>query len=132
MSGMQMLAGGGVLFLIAAPFENWSAFSFADVSARSWFGFWYLILVASLLGYTAYIYLLTNATPVQASTYAYVNPVVAVALGAMFGAEPLSPRVVVASVVIVAAVALIVTFGTRHATPPRPSPPIPVSATDAA
>ena len=131
MSGMQMLCGGAVLFALAAPFEPWSAFSLADVTSKSWFGFWYLVLIASILGYTAYIYVLTNATPVQASTYAYVNPVVAVALGAWFAAEPLTPRVLVASVVIIAAVALIVTFGQRHAPSLATSPTAaPHSATD--
>jgi drug/metabolite transporter (DMT)-like permease len=119
MSGMQMLVGGAVLFTLAAPLQDWNAFSLGEVTAKSWFGFWYLILVASLLGYTAYIYVLTKATPVQASTYAYVNPVVAVALGAWFGDEPLSPRVLVASAIIIAGVVLIVTYGTRHAPPPE-------------
>ena len=114
-----MLCGGAVLFALAAPLQDWNAFALVQVTPKSWFGFWYLILVASLLGYTAYIYVLTKATPVQASTYAYVNPVVAVALGAWFGSEPLSPRVLVASAIIIAGVVLIVNYGTRHATPPE-------------
>lgn len=131
MSGMQMLCGGAVVFALAAPLENWTAFSLAEVTGKSWFGFWYLILVASLLGYTAYIYVLTNATPVQASTYAYVNPVVAVALGAWFGGEELTPRVLVASVIIIAAVVLIVTYGTRQApSAPASSTASPSSAAD--
>jgi drug/metabolite transporter (DMT)-like permease len=134
MSGMQMLAGGAVLFSLAAPLQDWTAFSLTAVTAKSWFGFWYLILVASLLGYTAYIYVLTNATPVQASTYAYVNPVVAVALGAWFGSEPLSPRVLIASAIIIAGVVLIVNYGTRHAAPPARSESVaaPSSARDPA
>lgn len=131
MSGMQMLCGGAVVLALAAPLENWSVFSFAAVTGKSWFGFWYLVLVASLLGYTAYIYVLTNATPVQASTYAYVNPVVAVALGAWFAGEVLTPRTLMASVVIIAAVVLIVTFGQRHS-PSVSTRAAPHSATDPA
>ncbi len=115
MSGMQMLCGGAVLLTIASTFENWSAFSFSAVTSSSWWSFWYLVFVASLLGYTAYIYVLTNASPVTASTYAYVNPVVAVALGAWFGGEELSARVLVASAVIIAGVVLIVSYGAGYA-----------------
>lgn len=115
MSGMQMLCGGAVLLTISSTFENWNAFSFASVTTNSWISFWYLVFVASLLGYTAYIYVLTNASPVTASTYAYVNPVVAVALGAWFGGEDLSARILVASAIIIAGVVLIVSYGTGYA-----------------
>ncbi|MGQ0650086.1 MAG: EamA family transporter [Gemmatimonadaceae bacterium] len=111
MSGMQMIAGGAVLVAVSFLTDEWSGFSVGAVTTRSWFAFVYLVLVASLAGFTAYVYLLTNASPARASTYAYVNPVVAVALGAVFGGESLSPRVGVAAAVIVAAVALIVTAG---------------------
>jgi drug/metabolite transporter (DMT)-like permease len=114
-SGMQMLSGGAVLLVATLVLHDWSSFSFAAVSAKSWFAFAYLALVASLAGYTAYIYLLTHATPARAATYAYVNPVVAVALGAVFADEPLSPRLGVAAAVIVGAVAMIVWSGTRSA-----------------
>jgi drug/metabolite transporter (DMT)-like permease len=113
MSGMQMLAGGTVLLAVSALGGGWSGFSPAAVSPKSWFAFAYLVLAASLAGFTAYVYLLNHASPARASTYAYVNPVVAVALGAVFGGEALSPRVGVAAAVIVGAVALIVTSGAR-------------------
>lgn len=115
MSGMQMLCGGAVLLTISSAFENWNAFSFTAVTTGSWISFWYLVFVASLLGYTAYIYVLTNASPVTASTYAYVNPVVAVALGAWFGGEELSARILIASAIIIAGVVLIVSYGTGYA-----------------
>jgi drug/metabolite transporter (DMT)-like permease len=80
-------------------------------------GFWYLVLVASLGGFTAYAYVLRHATAARASTYAYVNPVIAVALGAVYAGEPLSPRIMVAAATIVGAVALIVSAGA-----PKPAP----------
>ena len=118
MSGMQMLCGGTMLFLVSSLAGGWRGFHLAQVSASSWAGFAYLVFAASIGAFTAYVYLLRHATAARAATYAYVNPVVAVALGAMFGGEPLSARVGVASVVIVGAVALIVTAGAR-----RPSEP---------
>ena len=113
MSGMQMLSGGAVLLVLSALAGGWAGFSPAAVTPKSWAAFVYLVLVASLAGFTAYVYLLHHASPARASTYAYVNPVVAVALGALFGGEVLSPRVGVAAGVIVAGVALIVAAGSR-------------------
>ena len=113
MSGMQMFAGGGLLLVVSSLSGGWEGFHPAAVTGKSWFGFTYLVLVASLAGFTAYVYLLTHASPARAATYAYVNPVVAVALGALFGGERLNPRVGLAAAVIVGAVALIVTAGAR-------------------
>jgi drug/metabolite transporter (DMT)-like permease len=81
------------------------------VSLKSFVSFAYLILIGSLLGYSSYMYLLGVTSAARASTYAFVNPVVAVILGALFAAEPLSPRVLAAGAIIVAAVALITLFG---------------------
>lgn len=107
-SGMQMLAGGAVLLAVCVVAFDWRHFDYGAVTTKSWLSFWYLALVASLAGFTAYIYLLAHATPAKASTYAYVNPVVAVALGAMFAGEELNLRVLLAAAVIVGAVALVV------------------------
>jgi drug/metabolite transporter (DMT)-like permease len=84
-------------------------FDVAAVSAESWAGLLYLLLVGSLVGYTTFAWLLTVAPLPRVATYAYVNPVVAVILGSLILSEPLTPRTIVASVVIVAAVVLIVT-----------------------
>ena len=127
LSGMQMTAGGAALLLVSSLAGGWDGFSVAAVSTRSWVGLTYLVLVASLAGFTAYIYLLTHASPARASTYAFVNPVVAVSLGALFGGEPLSARVGAAAAIIVAAVAVIVTAGSPPpSTPAEPLPEAPL------
>jgi drug/metabolite transporter (DMT)-like permease len=115
LSGMQMIAGGAVLSVIAAATGQWRGFSFAATPAIAWWSFAYLVTFGSLIAFSAYMYLLTATTPARVSTYAYVNPVVAVFLGWAFADEALSARVLVASGVIVGAVALIVSFGASGA-----------------
>ena len=106
-----MLAGGLVVTLIALAVGDFGRFDATAVSFKSVFAFAYLILIGSLLGYSSYMYLLGVTSAARASTYAFVNPVVAVILGAIFAAEPVSPRVMAAGAIIVAAVALITLFG---------------------
>jgi drug/metabolite transporter (DMT)-like permease len=120
MSGMHMLCGGTLLFVVSTALGGWRGFHISAVTPQSWVGFAYLVLVASLAGFTAYVYLLTHTTAARASTYAFVNPVVAVGLGAMFGGEPLTPRIGLAATVIVGAVALIVFAGRKVAEKPVP------------
>ncbi|MBC7897715.1 MAG: EamA family transporter [Cytophagaceae bacterium] len=118
MSGMHMLCGGTLLFVVSTALGGWSGFDIGAVTPSSWLGFTYLVLVASLAGFTAYVYLLTHTTAARASTYAFVNPVVAVALGAWFGGEPLTPRIGLAATIICGAVALIVFAGRKVADTP--------------
>ncbi len=108
-TGLQMFLGGLFLLLLGAVTGELAGWDPATVTGRSVAALVYLILVGSMVGYTAYQWLLTVAPLPRISTYAYVNPVVAVILGAVILAEPFTPREAVASVVIVAAVALIVT-----------------------
>lgn len=110
-SAVQMLAGGLVVSLIALAVGDFGRFDPTAVSFKSVSSFAYLILVGSLVGYSSYMYLLGVTSAARASTYAFVNPVVAVILGALFAAEPVSPRVLAAGAIIVAAVALITLFG---------------------
>ena len=81
----------------------------AEVSARSFAGFVYLTTIGSLVGFTAFIWLLQHQPPSRVSTYAYVNPVVAVFLGWAIAGEPLTTRTVIAAAIIIGAVALITT-----------------------
>ena len=81
---------------------------------RSLLSLLYLIVFGSLLGYSAYVWLLRVATPALASTYAYVNPVVAVFLGWLLAGERITGRVVLASAIIVGAVALITSARARR------------------
>jgi drug/metabolite transporter (DMT)-like permease len=85
------------------------------ISRTSWLAVLYLIVFGSLVGFSAYVWLLRSAPLSLVSTYAYVNPVVAVVLGAIFIGEALTLRVLVAGTIILAAVALIVVARNRAA-----------------
>jgi drug/metabolite transporter (DMT)-like permease len=115
-AGMQMLAGGGLLLLLALIAGDFPRLNLNNASWVSIGAFFYLLVFGSLIGFTAYSWLLHNVTPARAATYAYVNPVVAVLLGWFFAREPLTPRMLVAAAVIVGSIALITTFGREHAT----------------
>jgi drug/metabolite transporter (DMT)-like permease len=106
-SGTQMFAGGVCLVVVALVTGEGAQLDLAHASTRSLLGFAYLVSFGSLIGYTAYYYLLTHTTAAKASTYAYVNPVVAVLLGWAFANEPVTSRTLVAAAVILAGVAII-------------------------
>lgn len=107
-ASMEMLAGGGGLLLLGFAAGEGRALSHPNISAHSWWALAYLISFGSLLGFTAYHWLLTVSTPSRVATYAYVNPVIAVLLGWALGGESLTARIVVAAAVIVSAVAIII------------------------
>jgi drug/metabolite transporter (DMT)-like permease len=113
-TAMEMLMGGLLLFTAGLATGEWAALHWEAVSVRSSVSFVYLIVFGSLVGFTAYIYLLNVTTPARASTYAYVNPVVAVILGRVLGGEPISARTGLAAAVIVTAVAVITTDRARR------------------
>jgi drug/metabolite transporter (DMT)-like permease len=106
-TGMEMLAGGVGLLLFGLMVGETSGLDLAAISARSWWAWIYLVGVGSILGYSAYVYLLHQTTPALASTYAYVNPVIAVLLGWALAGEPVSLRTWVAAAVILTGVAVI-------------------------
>ena len=106
-TAMQMLAGGAVLLLLSFVLGEPWAFDVNSVSLRSALGILYLIVFGSIVAFSAYIWLLRVSTPARVSTYAYVNPVVAVLLGWALADEGLTMRVGVAAAVIVSGVALI-------------------------
>ncbi len=110
-TAMEMVAGGAILLAVAGLTGELGAFSVPAVSARSVVALGYLIVAGSLLGFSAYVFLLGATTPARVATYAYVNPVVAVFLGWLGAGETVTPRTLVAAVVIVAAVALIIRHG---------------------
>jgi drug/metabolite transporter (DMT)-like permease len=112
-SGIQMLAGGAVTFAEALISGEPARFQPDSVSNASLIALVYLIFIGSMLAYTSYAWLLRNAPLSLVGTYAYVNPVVAVGLGTLFLGETLSVRTVIASVIILAAVAIIVTARSR-------------------
>jgi drug/metabolite transporter (DMT)-like permease len=108
-TGMEMFCGGALLFLLSVAAGEPMRFDPADVSARSIAGFIYLVSIGSLVGFTAYIWLIQHQPAARVSTYAYVNPVVAVFLGWALAGEPLTLRTVVAAAIIIGAVVLITT-----------------------
>jgi drug/metabolite transporter (DMT)-like permease len=112
-TAMEMIAGGAILFGASALLGEWPGFSLAAVSSRSLFALLYLIVAGSLLGFTAYIFLLGATTPARVSTYAYVNPVVAVFLGWALAGEGVTARTVIAALAIVGSVAVIIRYGGR-------------------
>ncbi len=107
-TAMQMLAGSAVLFALAVVTGDIFRLRPAEITTASLAAVAYLILVGSLVGYTAYVWLLRVAPISLVSTYAFVNPVIAVLLGWLILAEPLEPRTVAAGAIIVVAVAVIV------------------------
>ena len=121
-SSLQMLSGSVALTLMAWAHGDFAAWDFGAVSSRSWIAFTYLVLFGSLIGFSTFVWLLKNTTPARVSTYAYVNPVVAVFLGWAVLAEPITPRTLVASAIIVGAVAIITTRQTKQA-PAAAQPP---------
>jgi drug/metabolite transporter (DMT)-like permease len=112
---MQCLAGGVTLLLIAIFSGELHGFHLAQITTRSWIAVFYLAAFGSALGFSAYVYLLKHSNATHVSTYAFVNPVVALLLGWSLGSEALTLRTMLASVVILAAVILVITA--RRATP---------------
>lgn len=108
-TGMKLLGGGALLLVAGTVFGEWPAVNFAAMSTRSLLALLYLIVFGSIVGFTAYLWLLKNASLASASTYAYVNPIVAVLLGWALAGEAVTARILIATTVIVSAVVLITT-----------------------
>lgn len=119
-AGAAMAAGGVLLAVAGVAGGELSELELSSVSAESLGGLAYMIVFASLVGFSAYVWLLRVAPTSLVSTYAYANPVVAVLLGWAVLGEAITPRVLLAGAAIVAAVALIVSAGSsREAAPSR-------------
>ncbi len=122
-SGAEMLTGSISLFIVSGLTGEWSRFDPSGVSANSLWGLIYLIFVGSLVGFVSFGWLLQNAPISLVSTYAYVNPVVAVLLGNWLGNEPMEPRIWLATAIIIGSVVFI-----NSARPKAIKEPPPVSA----
>jgi drug/metabolite transporter (DMT)-like permease len=107
-TGYAMLTGGLILLAIGSAAAGPGELDPGGYSARSIFGLIYLILFGSIIGYSAYTWLLANAPIGQVATYAYVNPVIAIALGALVLDEAITARIVVGALLILVAVAIVV------------------------
>jgi drug/metabolite transporter (DMT)-like permease len=103
----EMLTGSVALLLVSGLTGEWKSFSFTQVALNSWLGLAYLIAVGSLVGFVSYGWLLQNAPVSLVATYPYVNPLVAVFLGAWLADETLNARILIAGLVIISSVVLI-------------------------
>jgi drug/metabolite transporter (DMT)-like permease len=109
----EMVAGALVLGTISLARGEWRGFDPAAVPARAWLALGYLVVFGSLMAFTAYVWLLHHAPISLVSTNAYVNPVIALALGSVFAAEALSGRMLVSAAVVVVGVILVVSTERR-------------------
>jgi drug/metabolite transporter (DMT)-like permease len=112
-SGAQMLAGGIMLTLAAAAFGEFRKFHPSTVSREAWFSLLYLIVAGSIIGFTAYVWLIHHESPTKVGTYAYVNPVVAVLVGYLFGGEVLGLRTILGTLFVLISVVVITTTRAR-------------------
>jgi drug/metabolite transporter (DMT)-like permease len=108
-SGAQMLAGGTMLLLLAGVVGEVRGFHPQAVSRGAWFALAYLIVAGSIIGFTAYTWLIHHESPTKVGTYAYVNPVVAVLVGYFLGGEALGPRTIVGTLFVLVSVVVITT-----------------------
>ena len=108
-AAQQMFCGGLLLVIVGLLLGEAKSFHPERVSALSLGAFAYLVLIGAIVGYTAYFWLLRHCDPAKVATYAYVNPIVAVLLGALFAHETITLRTLLAAALIIGSVALIIT-----------------------
>jgi drug/metabolite transporter (DMT)-like permease len=108
-SGAQMLAGGVMLALTAAALGEFRNFHPSAVSPGAWFSLLYLIVAGSIIGFTAYVWLIHHESPTKVGTYAYVNPVVAVLVGYLLGGEAIGLRTILGTMFVLISVVVITT-----------------------
>jgi drug/metabolite transporter (DMT)-like permease len=106
-AGMQMMCGGALQFLLGVCLGELGNFNISNITASSAWAFAYLTFIGSLVGYTAFFWLLQVSTPARVSTHAYVNPFVAVLLGWWFLHEPIPQSLIIAGILILFSVVLI-------------------------
>ncbi|MGB9975995.1 drug/metabolite exporter YedA [Thermovenabulum sp.] len=113
-TAMQMIVGGILLFLASILKGEWAHFNIFDLSFRSFLSLLYLIIFGSIVAYNAYIWLLKNADSALVSTYAFVNPIVAVFIGWLIAGEQLTVNTLIATIIIILSVIIITIFRNRN------------------
>jgi drug/metabolite transporter (DMT)-like permease len=113
-SGAQMLCGGVLLTLTAGALGEFRGFHPQAVSRAAWAALAYLVVAGSIVAFTAYVWLLHHESPTRVGTYAYVNPVIAVALGHFFGGETVGPRTLLGTLLVLVSVVVITTTPARR------------------
>jgi drug/metabolite transporter (DMT)-like permease len=116
-AGVQMLAGGVMLAVAAGLLGEFRGFRPSSVSRGAWFALLYLIVAGSIIGFTAYVWLIHHESPTKVGTYAYVNPVVAVLVGYFLGGEALDVRTVLGTLFVLVSVVVITTARTKQLAP---------------
>ena len=124
MTAIQMLIGGVFVGVLAIARGELATFDISAVSSRSLTAWVYLLVFGSLIGFSAFVYLLRVSTAARVATYAYVNPVVAVLLGWAIAGEAVTLRSGLAAAGIVAAVAIIIRYGGQRRAAVRPAAPV--------
>jgi drug/metabolite transporter (DMT)-like permease len=114
-SASQMLAGGAMLMVVSLARGEFGRFHPLGVSSQAWLSLAYLTVAGSIVGFTAYVWLLHHQSPTRVGTYAYVNPVVAVLIGYFVGGEDLTLRVALGTLLVLVSVVVIVTPERRPA-----------------
>jgi len=101
------------LTAVSAGLGEWRGFRISEVTAGAWWALAYLIVLGSIVGFTAYVWLLHHESPTVVGTYAYVNPVVAVVVGYWLGGEGIGVRTVAGMVLVLVGVGSIATMKSR-------------------
>jgi len=109
-AAMQMITGGVFLMIFGTINGEWQSLNLSDISLISFYSLWYLIVFGSIIGFGSYVYILRHSSPDHVSTYAYVNPVIAVILGWAFADEIIDLKIITAAAFIIISVILITKF----------------------
>lgn len=122
-AGVQMFSGGVMLLVLSGIAGEIGRFHLQAVSGKAWFSLIYLVIAGSIVGYTAYVWLLDYESPTKVGTYAYVNPVIAVILGSLIGGEVIGRRTLLGMALILVSVVAITTMKARQTkfVPSQPS-----------
>jgi drug/metabolite transporter (DMT)-like permease len=112
-SAAQMLSGGVLLTLLSCALGEFHGFHRQTVSRGAWIALAYLVVAGSIVAFTAYVWLIHHESPTKVGTYAYVNPVVAVALGYFLGGEAVGPRTLLGTLLVLVSVVVITTAAAK-------------------
>lgn len=118
-SAAQMSCGGVLLALTSAALGEFRGFHPLAVSRAAWIALAYLTVAGSIIAFTAYVWLIHHESPTRVGTYAYVNPVIAVALGYFFAGEAVGARTLLGTLLVLVSVIVITTMPARKSTPAR-------------
>ena len=110
-AGLELIIGGTVLLIVSVTWGDWARLHLAEVSMVSWAGFAWFIVIA-VVGFTAFGYLTQTVSPAVATTFSYVNPIVAMVLGWLLFSEPITWRMILAMAISAIGVFLIVSTKT--------------------